>query len=213
MLHFRAKSAVIAALAYLFAGAFPAMAQEPDGEADAFAIASEAFIEGLIADLAAVASDTASDDAERARAMQDVLRDDLAVEAMGRFALSADLREAAEPETLERYDALFPDYISTVFASQIDALARQTIEVRDVRRIRDNEVVVRSAILNAAGRDAATIEWRLRDVEGEPKVLDVLVARISRLVTLRAEFRSVASRDGLGSLVSRMQMAVDAVQG
>lgn len=186
--------------------AAPATAQE----SDPFLETSGAYIAELVAELAIIAQETEDDEA-RARQLRDALSDDLAVEAMARFTLSAELREGAPPDVLARYDALFPDYMATAFASQIELLARQTIEVRDTRRIRDDEVVVRTEILNAQGRDAATLLWRLREVDEQPKVLDVLVERMSRLVGLRAEFRSIVERDGLAALVDRMQEVVNAL--
>ena len=56
-----------------------------------------------------------------------------------------------------------------------------------------------------AGIKKASIDWRIRDVDGEPRLLDVLVERVSPLVTKRQEFSSLAKREGIDALLEHME--------
>lgn len=171
----------------------------------AFAADAEAFAQALIDDLSAVAADTSTETGDREAALRAVLEEAVAAEAMARIVLSPTARASAAEDEIARFDALFPDYIAAAFASQLDGLAERAIVVRETRVLGEGEAVVVSALLDPRGRDAATIEWRLRAVDGAPRLLDVLVERVSRLVSLRAEFSSVAQRRGVEVLLAHME--------
>ena len=69
----------------------------------------------------------------------------------------------------------------------------------------ETEAIVQSHLVDNAGRKKASIDWRLRWVDGEPRLLDVLVERVSPLVTKRQEFSSLAKRDGVDALLDYMK--------
>ena len=91
------------------------------------------------------------------------------------------------------------------FASQIGGLAEQQIKVTESRPRGEREVIVRSELVNSAGIKKASIDWRIREVDGEPRLLDVLVERVSPLVTKRQEFSSLAKREGIEALLEHME--------
>jgi len=194
----------IALISLMFAAAAPAMAQDDPLTEDA----AKAFAGALVADLRAVAGEAGAEDKERVARLRAVLREDLATEQIGRFVLGGAGREAAAPQELERYQALFPDFIATAFASEIGELATREIRIDNAVRRRPDEVIVQSTLVGASGRDAADIDWRVRLVDAEPRLLDVLVERVSPILTKRDEITTLVAREGMTGVLAHMETVI-----
>lgn len=167
---------------------------------------ASAFTETLVQRLAEIAADPAAEDpAVRTEELRAAIRENLAVGPISRFLLSSNAREAATPEQQARYDELFPDYIAASFAEEIDRLAGRTIAISAVVPRRDDEVIVQSQLITSDGREAANIDWRVREIEGDPRLLDVLVERVSPLVAKREAISALFEREGMGAVIAHIE--------
>jgi len=166
---------------------------------------AEAFTTALVAELAGVANNSSLSGTARDAAYRDVLQAKLATESIGKFLFKGAPSELATPEQRAEYEALFPSYIAATFAAQIGELAERQINVQSSRLRGDTEALVRSELVNKAGIKKASIDWRLRWIDDEPHLLDVLVERISPLVSKRKEFSSLAKREGVDALLAHMK--------
>lgn len=194
--------AVLASFCLLIA---PAFAQD---EPTLSPETAQAFTRALVDDLQAVAGEEDAEDAERVARLRAVLRENLAVAPIGRFILGSTGREMASEAELDRYDAIFPDFIATAFAAEIDELAAREIRIEDTVQRRDTEVIVQSRLISSTGRTAADVDWRVRLEAGEPRLLDVLVERVSPIVTKREEIASVLNQGGMEAVLSYMEAVI-----
>jgi len=168
---------------------------------------AESFTHALIMELSDVAKQGELTDRARDLAYRDVLQAKLATESIGKFLFKGAPSELATPAQISEYEALFPSYIAATFAAQIGELAERQINVKASRLRGDTEALVRSELVDKSGVKKASIDWRLRWIDDEPYLLDVLVERISPLVTKRKEFSSLAKRDGVDALLAHMKAA------
>jgi phospholipid transport system substrate-binding protein len=175
--------------------------------ADPKASAKE-FASALVADLGAAANDPALTDMAREAALRDVLRERLEVEAIGRFLFRGAPDDLASSDQRDAYMTIFPDYIAAAFAEEIGELAGRRIEVGRAILRGDDEAIVQSKLVDTAGIEKAKIDWRLRWRDGDPLLLDVMVERVSPLVTKRQEFSSIAERRGVDALLAHMNETV-----
>jgi len=166
---------------------------------------AETFTKALVTELGQIAQNEALSDAAQDQAYRGALKSRLASESIGQFlfkGIPEDLPTAAQIST---YNELFPDYISAAFAAQIGGLAEREINVTQSKARGSRDVIVRSELVNKAGIKKASIDWRIRDINGQPRLLDVLVERSSPLVTKRQEFSSLAKREGVDALLAHMK--------
>ncbi|MEP1231108.1 MAG: ABC transporter substrate-binding protein [Litorimonas sp.] len=168
---------------------------------------AEKFTQALIVELSDVAKRSDLSDTSRDLAYRDVLQAKLATESIGKFLFKGAPSELATDAQRAEYEALFPSYIAATFAAQIGELAERQINVKASRLRGDTEALVRSELVDKNGIKKASIDWRLRWIDDEPFLLDVLVERISPLVSKRKEFSSLASRDGVDALLAHMKTA------
>ncbi len=191
------------ALLTALAGVSSALAETPEERT----AAASAWISALVEKLSAIAADENLQDAGQSAAFRDTLAETLATGIMGRQVLGPDARDGASDEQLARYEAAFPGYIASAFAREIDLLAERRIEVEDavLRKGDVDDVIVRSQLFDAEGRAAAPIDWRVRYLDGAPRLADVLVKRSSQLATKRTEVTSFVEREGLDALLAEME--------
>ncbi len=166
------------------------------------------FVDALVVDLSAAANDESLEEEDRKYALRTILRDELAVEPIGKFLFAGAPAELATDDQRAAYDELFPNYIAASFAEEIGELAEREIRVKGAILRGEDEAIVQSELFDSEGAKRAQIDWRLRWIDGEPRLLDVLVERVSPLVTKRQEFSAIAERDGVDALLLHMEDVV-----
>lgn len=166
---------------------------------------AESFTKALVTELSAVAKQGGLTEPARDLAYRDVLQAKLATESIGKFLFKGAPSELATATQRREYETIFPAYIAATFAAQIGELAERQINVKASRLRGDTEALVSSELVDRNGIKKASIDWRLRWIDDEPYLLDVLVERISPLVTKRKEFSSLAQHDGVDALLAHMK--------
>jgi len=206
MLRLARKSEILATSRRVFiVGLTSAMMMAGTANAQISQDQAEGFTKTLVAELGQIAKDGTYSETARDQAYRQALQSRLGSEAIGKFLLKGIPDGAASPAQLARYKTLFPSYIAAAFATQIGGLAERQINVTQSRARGEREVIVRSELVNNSGIKKASIDWRIRAIKGEPRLLDVLVERSSPLVTKRQEFSSLVKRDGMDALLAHME--------
>lgn len=166
---------------------------------------AEAFIVGVVDELKSSAETYGDTSAE----VRQVLEDNLATEAIGGFLLAGEAATSATDEQRARYDELFPKFIAAAFAEEIGQLTSRRIDVTGSLERRPGDIIVQSSLFDSSDVKRAQIDWRVRVLEsGENKLLDVLVERISPLITRRQTFSSIVDEDGVDGLLAYMETTI-----
>jgi ABC-type transporter MlaC component len=195
-------SRIIGVFAALLLAASPAAAQSLTDEA------ARDFASSLVLQLSGIAGDESLSEDDRVTRLRDAMRESMALGPIGRFILGSNGRDMATEEEMARYEALFPDFIATKFAEDVGEIAERDIIIDNVVRRRDNEVIVESRLIGDDGEEAADVAWRIRLEEDEPRLLDVLVERISPMLTQREEIGAIVEAEGMTGLLAHMEAVI-----
>lgn len=168
---------------------------------------AEAFIVSLVGEL----KTQAETEGEGSLAVRNTLEDNLATESIGKFLLAGNAAKTATAEQRARYDTLFPSYIAAAYAEEIGQLTARDIRVKNSLERKPGDIIVQSDLFDSKGAKRASIDWRVRvSGEGEHKLLDVLVERISPLITRRQSFSKMVKDEGLDGLLTHMEETIAA---
>ena len=166
---------------------------------------AEAFIVAVVNEL----KSAAEEHGDASQEVRQVLEDNLATEAIGRFLLAGEAADNASEDQRARYDTLFPRFIAAAFAEEIGQLTSRRIDVTGSLERKPGDLIVQSALYDSADVKRAGIDWRVRVLEtGELKLLDVLVERISPLITRRQTFSSIVEDEGVEGLLAYMETTI-----
>lgn len=175
---------VVAGLAMQAPQAAPAAAEEPD-----------AFIERLA--VTAIDSLTAKDldPRERQDRFRALLRDGMDLERVGAFVLGPYRRQATEDQ-IERFQTELEDYVVASYAWRFGEYSGESFEVADVREGRRGAKIVKSTLHQQDGGPPINVEWHVSENPDGWKIFDIVVERLSMMVTQREDFVAVIKRGG-----------------
>jgi len=180
---------------------------QPAGEAPAAEQpqAAQDFVSVLADHAIEVWKDPTVNAQEREEAFRDLLYDAFAVEFISRLVLGRHSRTASE-EQLETYDDLFPEYIIRSFTGRLGDYNDQNIEIMGTAPAGTRDLFVRSHLVtpNSKG-DPIQADWRVRNMDGEFKIVDVKIEGVSMAITKREEFSSIIANGGFDGLFEELR--------
>lgn len=203
MSRFRILAALIAASA-----ATPAIAQEAGATAKAEAEVSAIdgateFAKKLTAD-ATAALNADKPEAEQLEDFRQVLAEGMALDVIGKFMIS-ETRKSMTDEQIARYDAIFPQYLTKLYAEQFKDIVGKPLEVVEAKEYGSRDVIVRTKFDRKDG-GPIMVDWRVRKLKsGERKAIDIIVQGVSIMLVKREEFSSFVAANGVDALMDRLE--------
>ncbi|UCH74732.1 MAG: ABC transporter substrate-binding protein [Rhodospirillales bacterium] len=205
--HQRPAQIMAAAFVALILAAYaisPAMAS-PRGAA------AEVFIEELAAGGITMLETRSYSDTEREREFRRLVRKGFALDAIGQFVAGRHWRTMSEDQRAEFRD-LFSEWMLTSYARQLGGYDGQTMEIISSVELdnRARDIVVRTRITHTGGQLPIAAAWRIRELGGELKIIDVIIEGVSMAAAQRAEYDAVIRKIGIEGLLDdlRSRLAV-----
>lgn len=176
------------------------MMETPTASVDA----AVAFAENLTAN-ATLALTSDKSEAEQLDDFQEVLGEALALDVIGKFMI-ADARKTMSEDQLARYDAIFPPYLTKLYAGQFAEIVGRPLEVIDAKTLGARDVIVRSQFSRKEGAPI-NVDWRIRTLRsGEQKAIDIIVSGVSIMLVKREEFSAFIAQNGVDALLDRLEV-------
>jgi len=158
------------------------------------------LIETLGRDALSTLQQTDKDLNQREAAFGAILRDGFDLHLIARFVLGKYWRQAS-PEQQSEYFEAFSVFVIKTYARRLGGFQGQSFTVINSIVTGDkNDVVVTTRIDRPSGPPIAAA-WRVREIDGKHRIIDVLVEGVSMAVTQRQEFTSVVQNNGIDGLV------------
>ena len=149
-------------------------------------------------------ADRSLSDHDRTTGFAELLSAGFDLDYIGRFVLarywnaaSASQRDACLP--------LFHHYVIRTYASRLRGYSGETFEIVAQRQAGPRDVIVRTRIARPGGGALIDADWRVRNVDGTLRIIDVMVEGISMAITQRQEFSSVIRRKGIDGLIADLR--------
>lgn len=102
-----------------------------------------------------------------------------------------------------RFAKVLRIHIVKVYNSQLGLYDNQIVAIRQITPLNETDTVIFTEIAQE-DEQRLRIDWRVRDMDGRFRVVDVAVEGVSLVTTKRSEYRSVLAREGLDSLITRL---------
>jgi phospholipid transport system substrate-binding protein len=137
-----------------------------------------------------------------------ILRRAVDVEGVGRFILGRWWRTAT-PAQQQEYLQLFEQVLIRNLSSRFGEYQGLTFSLGRSQARTEEDVLV-NTVVERAGTPPFGLDWRVAEVNGQPKVVDVIAEGTSLRLTTRSEYSSVVSRGGgdVAALLSAMQRQI-----
>ncbi|MGH6943018.1 MAG: MlaC/ttg2D family ABC transporter substrate-binding protein [Geminicoccaceae bacterium] len=184
----------------------PSLAAVPTGDA------AEKVVQRLVERVWGLLADGRMDQDDLQRLLP-ALEEETDLDLLARLSLGRYWRRATPAQQTE-YVALFRRYVLQNFARRLQQFAGAEIgapeehfQIVASHPVGDRDVVVESRLLPPS-RPPFEVDWRLRERQSEPVIIDLVVEGISLLVTQRSEFAAVMERSGMDGLLAQLRSRV-----
>jgi phospholipid transport system substrate-binding protein len=156
-------------------------------------------------ELVAAINDQRSSVAARREKVAAVLRRAIDIEGTGRFILGRYVRQAS-PAELAEYNRLFDDIIVRNLSARFGEYRGVRFSLGRAQQRTEEDVLVNTIIERPSAAPFA-LDWRVADVGGQPRVVDVIAEGTSLRLTTRSEYSAVIQRNGgrVASLLEAMR--------
>ncbi len=201
-LHPMPRRAVLSLAALIGLGApRPGQAQQDTGRA-------AAFIQATGTELVAAINDPRLSLPARRDAVGAVLRKSVDIDGVGRFILGRWWRQATPPQQQE-YMRLFEETLIRNLSARFGEYRGVRFELGRIQQRTEDDVLV-NTIIERPNTPAIALDWRVSEVGGQPKIVDVIAEGTSLRLTQRSEYSSVIQRSGgqVGALLDAMRQQV-----
>jgi phospholipid transport system substrate-binding protein len=191
------------------ATALPLCLASPWACAQVPADAAKAFIAQAGQQLVGVVNSDASA-AQMASELTQLVDQDVAVDQVADYVLGR-YKNVVTPAQHSQYLALFHQLLAYNITYQIRAFQGVTFVVNGSSVI-GNDTVVDTTVARP-GQSPAEVGWAVDEVDGAPKIVDVIVAGTSLRITERNDYASVVTSNGgqISALLSAMQGQIDRI--
>lgn len=149
--------------------------------------------------------------AERRQRVAEILRRAVDVEGVGRFILGRWWRTASPAEQQE-YMKLFEETLIRNLSARFGEYEGVRFSLgRSQQRTEDDALV--NTIIERPNTAPFSLDWRVGEVGGQPRVVDVIAEGTSLRLTQRSEYSAVISRNGgqVSALLDAMRRQVAAL--
>ena len=178
----------------------PAQAQQMDINR------ATAFVNKAGQDLVTAINDQRLNQTQRRDRVASVLRNAIDIEGTGRFILGRYVRQAS-PSELQDYLKLFDEIIIRNLSSRFGEYRGVQFSLgRSQQRTEEDALV--STQVERPNTPTFTLDWRVAEINGQPKVVDVIAEGTSLRLTTRSEYAAVIQRNG-----GRVAALLDAMRG
>jgi phospholipid transport system substrate-binding protein len=184
-----------------FAGlaSFPARAQSMDISR------ATAFVNKAGQDLVTAINDPRLNLTQRRDKVASILRTAIDIEGTGRFILGRYVRQAS-PAELQDYLKLFDEIIIRNLSARFGEYRGVKFSLgRSQQRTEEDALV--STLIERPNSPSFTLDWRVAEINGQPRVVDVIAEGTSLRLTTRSEYAAVIQRNNgrVASLLEAMR--------
>lgn len=167
--------------------------------------AAGAFLESLTHDVFAKLDDPSLTQTEKERELRNVFRQNFDVPAISRFVLGKHWRGASTAERQDFVDA-FEEMNTRQFLAMVGEFSQEMFSVVKVQEdaAKPSLSLVSTKIAQSEGEPISAV-WRVRNNDGQYKILDIVVEGVSMAITLRHEYGTVVKTDGVDGLIAIMR--------
>ena len=179
---------------------FPARAQSMDISR------ATAFVNKAGQDLVTAINDSRLNLTQRRDKVASILRTAIDIEGTGRFILGRYVRQAS-PAELQDYLKLFDEIIIRNLSARFGEYRGVKFSLgRSQQRTEEDALV--STLIERPNSPAFTLDWRVAEINGQPRVVDVIAEGTSLRLTTRSEYAAVIQRNN-----GRVASLLDAMRG
>lgn len=158
-----------------------------------------------------IARDQTLNQAQQHTAFYQLFVEHFDMSTVGRFVLAQDWNRTSAAQK-RQFEDVFPKFMIANYASRFQYFGADTLTIQGVNIFKTGQAAVASTI-QRAGAPGINVSWRLHQVDGHWRVVDVVVEGFSMVITHRREFSFVIEQSGVRGLLRALAKKTEGFSG
>jgi phospholipid transport system substrate-binding protein len=164
-------------------------------------------LEKVIHDVLAILRNPSLSADQKRLKVQGIAYDNLNFEVMGRLSLGRYYRQLNDAQKTQ-YQQEFKQLLTNTYGHTTDDYTDEDVKVTTDRQESDGDVTVQTHITGTKngqpGQDIATVDYRLRKMDNQWKVIDFTIDGISIVSNYRSQFQDIMTNGGIDQLLKML---------
>jgi len=123
-------------------------------------------------------------------------------DTIAKLVLARNWRRLSAEERREFIEE-FKRHLALTYGGNLTEYRNETVRIDGSRLARNGDVTVRTRLVGR--REPILIDYRLREVEGEWRVIDVIIEGVSMISNFRSQTQEIIHQDGVQGLIETLR--------
>ena len=120
---------------------------------------------------------------------------------LSKLVLARNLSRFSADEQVQ-FQKEFRRHLSVTYGDSVDSYKNQEVEITSDREEARGDVTVKTKITRGGGPDDILVDYRLRQVNGQWKIIDFVVEGVSLVANFRSQFQDLLANQTPAQLIS-----------
>jgi len=177
--------------------ALPASALTPED--------AKTFVDGFANKTLEIVRDERASVSQKQQKIENLFADKVDIDFIAKFVLGPSWRTATSQQQ-QAYVAAYKPFILKNYSGRLAKYSGETYSLKGTRG--EGDVFYVAMLIQDPQGESVTLDYRLHDVAGSLKIVDITVEGVSLLNTQRSEFKSVVNNKGIDGLIEALKKQV-----
>jgi len=163
-----------------------------------------AVVTKLADDVIAVLKQEGISKAEKRERLEGMVLSSVDFDTLSRLVMARNWGRLSEAQQAE-FKREFKRHLSATYGRRIDNYQNETVEILGTREEARGDRTVKSRINRGGGIEDVLVDYRLRQRDGEWKIIDFIIEGVSLVANFRSQFQELMSEGGAEHLLSALR--------
>jgi len=122
---------------------------------------------------------------------------------MARFAIGANWRSLT-PQQQGTYIEAYKSYLLKIYLPKFEQYNAEKYEINSIEDLGDNQFIVHMTVLQVPPKPGIKLDYRVKCIEGNCYIRDLVAENISMVSSQRADFTAVINNSGFDGLLATL---------
>jgi phospholipid transport system substrate-binding protein len=163
-----------------------------------------AVVTKLADDVIAVLKEKDLPEAEKRERVEAMVLASVDFDTLSRLVLARNWGRLSEAQQVE-FKREFKRHLSATYGRRIDNYQNETVQILGTRDEPRGDRTVKSRINRGGGIEDVLVDYRLRQHDGDWKIIDFIIEGVSLVANFRSQFQELMSQGGPDHLLSALR--------
>jgi phospholipid transport system substrate-binding protein len=132
---------------------------------------------------------------EKRKRVEDVVLVSVDFETLSKLVLARNWGKFTDPQR-DEFMTLFKNHLSMTYGRNVESYKNEAVQITGARPENGGDQTVKTKIVRGGGGNDILVDYRLRQRDGQWKIIDVIIEGVSLVSNFRSQFQDVVSSGG-----------------